>query len=98
MEQLTYDTLPPHSTLLREYNPDGSVTITSPAAEPTEHQRQKLHRASAIKAAIIMTVIIVLVFSALPFLIRIRFSAGLAWWIPPLCILFFCIALFIFIW
>ena len=54
---LTYDNLPPHSALLREYT-DDSITITAAAREPDPHLKRGLLRRAAPYAAVVSALLL----------------------------------------
>jgi hypothetical protein len=71
---LAYDELPAGSDLRREFGPDGSVTITAPAGEPSPALRRSMARDTAIYgAAFCAGPMAVLLWAAWPLVARLDF-------------------------
>ena len=92
---LTYDNLPPHSSLLREYSADG-ITITAAAREPDRYIRRRTRRRAAVSAGWISAGVLALclvVFGGQAYANRYF----MPWWTGALAGVF-CAVLFVFIW
>jgi hypothetical protein len=98
---LTYDNLPPHSTLLREVLVDHRtgetcVKITAPATEAAPATRLAIARSAAITAA--ATTFVALGVCAIPFAMLAWRQRHLVPWWTAIVFAVFCAALFALIW
>jgi len=98
---LTYDNLPPHSTLIREILTDDttgetSIKIIAPAGEPTARARRRIAIRSAIPAAA-MTVATLAVCAVPIGFVAYNHRHLLPWW-TLIIFTIFCAALYAFLW
>jgi hypothetical protein len=97
---LTYDTLPPHSTLRREVGSDGVIKIIAAAEEPNDPTRSLVRRRTAIPAALLAAALLFVFIAALAMIASGNRANVLAGPMAVLAIAFtvFCAALFLFVW
>src|SRR3954454_18987182 len=95
--RLAYDSLPPHSALLYEYEPDsGGVLIRAGAGDVTAPARRRARRAAAVAAADV-TVVPLLLAAAMLGPMAWRHRPYLPWWTPLLAGVL-CGAVYAFFW
>jgi hypothetical protein len=96
---LTYDTLPPHSTLRREVA-DGVMKITAAAEEPTDAARREARLRAALPAAMLSGALLVAFIAAVgsTFLANRRNIGSELMVVLFAAFVVFCAALFLLVW